>query len=75
MECKKNSSTSYAVSTSIADPAVSVYVIEILGDLDPDPVPNSKLEARKMTRNPSDTQKGKTLALCHAIFTSFREMQ
>ena len=25
------------------------------------------MEARKMTRNPSNTQKGKTLALCHAI--------
>ena len=64
---KKIPSTSFAVSTSIADLAVSVYEIEIQGDSDPDPVPTSKLEARKMTGKPLDTQKGKTLALCHAI--------
>ena len=64
---KNISSTSFAVSTSIVDPAVSVYEIEIQGDSDLDPVPPSKLEARKMTRNPPDTQKGKTLVLCHAI--------
>ena len=66
-EGKIISSTSFAASTSIADPAVSVYEIEIRGDSDIDPVPTSKLEARKMTGNPSDTQKGKTLALCNAI--------
>ena len=66
-EGKNISSTSFAVSTSIADPTISVYEIEIQGDLDPDPVPPSKMEARKMIANPSDIQKGKTLALCHAI--------
>ena len=60
-------STSFAVSTSIADPPVSFYDIEIQGDSYLDPVPTSKLEARKMTGNPSDTQKGNTLVLCHAI--------
>ena len=64
-EGKNISSTSFAVSTSIADPSISIYKIEIQGDSDP--VPPSKLEAKKMTGNPSDTQKGKTLALCHAI--------
>ena len=48
-EGNKNSSTSFVVSTSIADPTISVYEIDIQGDLDPDPVPTSKLEARKMT--------------------------
>ena len=66
-EGKIIASTSFAASTSIADPSLSVYEIEIQGDLDLDPVPPSKLEARKMTGNQSDTQKGKTLALCHAI--------
>ena len=54
-EGKKNSSTSFAVSTSIADLAISVYEIEIQGDSDPYPVPTPKREAKKMTVNPSDT--------------------
>ena len=66
-EGKNISSTSFAVSTNIADPTVLVYEIEIQGDSDLDPVPPSKLEARKMTGNPSNTQKTKNLALCHAI--------
>ena len=66
-EGKRISSTSFAFSTSIDDLAVSIYEIEIRGDSDLDPIPTSKLEARKMTGNPYDTQKGKTLALCHAI--------
>ena len=37
-EGKIISSTSFASSTSIADPVVSVYDIEIQGDLDRDPV-------------------------------------
>ena len=60
-------STSFAISNCIAEPVVSVYEIEIQGDSDPDPVPTPKWEARKMGRNPSDTQKTKNLALCHAI--------
>ena len=66
-ECKIISHTSFLASTSIADPVIFVYDIEIQGDSDLDPVPTSKLEARKMTGNPPDTQKTKTLALCHAI--------
>ena len=66
-EGKNISSTSFAVSTSIADLVVSVYEIEIQGDSYWDTVPTPKREARKMSRNPSDTQKAKTLALCHAI--------
>ena len=66
-EGKIISSASFAASTSIAYPYFSVYEIEIHGDLDLDSVPTSKLEARNMTGNPFDTQKGKTLALCHAI--------
>ena len=66
-EGKIISSASFAASTSIADPSFSVYEIEIQGDSDLDSVPTSKLEARKMTGDPFDTQKGKTLALCHAI--------
>ena len=66
-EVKKNSSTSFAVSTSIIEPTVSVYEIEIQGDSDLDPVPTHKRESRKMTGNPSNTQKTKNLALCHAI--------
>ena len=66
-EGKIIASTSFAASTSIADPSLLVYEIEIQGDSDLDSVPTSKLEARKMTGNPLDTQKGKTLALCHAI--------
>ena len=52
-------------STSIANPSILVYDFDIQGNLDS--VPTSKLEARKMTGNSPDTQKGKTLALCHAI--------
>ena len=48
-EGKNMSSTSFAVSTSIADPAILVYEIEIQGDSDPDPVLTSKMEARKGT--------------------------
>ena len=66
-EGKIISSTSFSASTSIADLVVSVYEIEIQGDSDLDPVPTSKLEARKTAGNPSNTQKGKNLALCHAI--------
>ena len=66
-EGKIISYTSFAVSISIVDPTVSVYEIEIQGDSYPYPIPTSKLEARKMTRKPPDSQKGKTLALCHAI--------
>ena len=64
---KNISSTSFIVSTSIVDPSISVYEIDIQGDSDPDPVPTPRWEARKMTENPSDTQKTKTLALCHEI--------
>ena len=42
-------------STSFAYPAISVYEVEIQGDSNPYPVPTSKLEARKMIGNPSDT--------------------
>ena len=66
-EGKIIASTSFIASTSIADPSISVYDIKIQGDSDLDSVPTSKLEARKMTGNSPDTQKGKTLALCHAI--------
>ena len=54
-------------STSNANPSLSIYEIKSQGDSDLDSVPTSKLEARKMTGNSPDTQKGKTLALCHAI--------
>ena len=64
---KNISSTSFAVSTSIEDPTVSVYENEIQGDSNPDPDPTPKREVGKMIGNPSDTQKIKTLALCHAI--------
>ena len=64
-EGKKKSSTSFVVSTSITDPVVSVYEIDIQGDSDPDLVPDSKMEARKMTGNPFDIQKTKNLVLCH----------
>ena len=81
-EGKIIASTSFTTSTSIADPSISVYDLEIQGDSDLDLVPTSKLEARKMTGNSPDTQKGKTLALCDAILpplercnlTSLREM-
>ena len=68
-EGKNIASTSFAASTSIADPSLSIYEIEIQGDLDLYLVPTSKLESRKMTGNSPDTQKGKTLALCHAILS------
>ena len=54
-EGKIISFASFAASTSIADPSFSVYEIEIQGDLDLVLVPTSKLEARKMTGNPSGT--------------------
>ena len=60
-EGKNISSTSFGASTSIVDPAVSIYEIEIQGDSYPYPVPTPKWEARKMTRNPSDTQRQRTL--------------
>ena len=60
-------SNSFVISTSIAEPAVLVYEIEIHGDSDPNPVPTPKQEARKMTGNLSDTQKTKNLVLFHAI--------
>ena len=66
-EGKIISSASFEASTSIVDPSFSVYEIEIQGDSDLDSIPTSKLEVRKMTGNPPDTQKRKTLALCHAI--------
>ena len=66
-EGKNIPSTSFAVSTSIVETTVSVYDIEIQGDSDLDRVLPFELESRKMTGNPSDTQKGKTLPLCHAI--------
>ena len=68
-EGKIIASTSIKTSTSIVDPSLSVYEFEIQGDSDLDSIPTSKLEARKMTGNSPDTQKGKTLALCHAILT------
>ena len=58
---KKIPYTSFAVSTSIVEPVISVYEIAIQGDSYPDPVPTPKREARKMFGNPSDTQKTKTL--------------
>ena len=67
-EGKIIASTSFTTSTSIADPSISVYDIKIQGDSDLDSVPTSKLEARKMIGNSPDTQKGKTLTLCHTIF-------
>ena len=42
-EGKIIASTSFIASTSIADPSLSVYEIEIQGDLDLDSVPTSKL--------------------------------
>ena len=66
-EGKNISSTSCAVSTNVADPIISVYDIEIQGDSNPYLVPTPKWEARKMTGNPSDTQKTKNLVLFHAI--------
>ena len=71
-EGKIIASTSFSASTSIADPSISVYDIEIQRDSDLDSVPTSKMEARKMTGNSPDTQKGKTMS-CY--FTSFKEMQ
>ena len=66
-EGKNIPSTSFEISTNVAEPSISVYEIEIQSDSDPDPVPTPKREARKMTGNPSDTQKTKNLALCHTI--------
>ena len=66
-EGKIIASTSFIDSTSIADPSLLVYDIKIQGDSNLDSVPTSKLEDRKMTGKSPDTQKGKTLALCHAI--------
>ena len=54
-EGKIIASTSFTASTSIADPSLSVYEIEIHGDSDLDSVPTSKLEARKMIGNSPDT--------------------
>ena len=53
-EGKNIASTSFAASTSIADPSLSVYEIEIKGDSYLDSVLTSKLESRKMTGNPPD---------------------
>ena len=66
-EGKIIASTYFETFASIVDPSLSVYEIDIQGDSDLDSVPTSKLEARKMTGNSPDTQKGKTLVLCHAI--------
>ena len=54
-EGKIIASTSFTASTSIADPYLSVYEIEIQGDSDLDSVSTSKLEARKMNGNSPDT--------------------
>ena len=67
-EGKIIASTSFTASTSIANPSISVYDLEIQGELDLDSIPTSKLEARKMTGNSPDTQKGKTLALCMLFY-------
>ena len=73
-EGKIIASTSFTASTSIADPSLSVYEIEIQGDSDLDSVPTSKLDARKMTRNSPDTERKDPCAMpCN--LTSFREMQ
>ena len=66
-ECKNITSPSFAISTSIAEPTVSVHEIKIHSDSDSDSVPTSKQEARKMTANPSNIQKTEKHALCHAI--------
>ena len=65
---KKIPSTSFVVYTSIVEPIVLVYEIEIQGDSDPDLVPTPKRVARKITENPSDTHKlqKENLVLCHA---------
>ena len=42
-EGKNISSTSFVVSTSIVDPVVLGYEIEVQGDSDPNPVPPSKI--------------------------------
>ena len=54
-EGKKIPSTSFAVSTCIAEPTILVYEIDIQGDLDPDLVPTPKREARNMIGNSYDT--------------------
>ena len=66
-EGKNIPSPSLAVSTSIAEPVVSVHEIKIHSDSNSDLVPTSKQEARKMTANSSNIQNTKKLALCHAI--------
>ena len=53
-EGKNISYPSLAVSTSIAEPVVSIHEINIHSDSDSDLVPTSKQKARKMTGNPSD---------------------
>ena len=47
-EGKIISFTSFTASTSITDPTISVYEIEIQGDSDLDPIPTPKREARNI---------------------------
>ena len=54
-QCTLIAYTSFLASTSIADPSLLVYEIEIQGDSYPDTIPTPKQEARKMTRNTSNT--------------------
>ena len=54
-EGKIIASTSFTASTSISDPSLSVYDLEIQGDSDLDSIPTYKLESRKMTGNSPDT--------------------
>ena len=70
-EGKIIASTSFTASTSIADPSISVYDLEIHSDSDL--VPTSKMEARKMTKNSPNTQKGNTLLLCHQYYLLQRD--
>ena len=74
-EGKIIASTSFTSSTSIVDPSLLVYDLEIQNDSDLNSVPTSKLEARKMTGNPSDTQKIEEPCAMSCNLTSFREMQ
>ena len=53
-EGKIIASTTFTASTSIEDPSLSVYEIDIPGDSDLDSIPTFKLEARKITGNPPD---------------------
>ena len=55
-EGKNISSTYFTVYTSIVDPIVSVYEIDIQGDSAPNLVPTPKRAARKMTRNSSNIE-------------------